>query len=165
MPAQVAFCDRRASDLDGGSITATSAVTVTGLVVVDTGSQYTLFGQLVILTLIQLGGLGLMTFAVLTALALGFKLRLEHQLVAQEAFNEISLQTARRASGSIAVFALTAEGIGVVLLGVFFVPELGGPRVFTRPCSTQYQRLTMPALLCRQIAFLPTLTILASACP
>ncbi|HCW89607.1 MAG TPA: Ktr system potassium transporter B, partial [Marinobacter sp.] len=48
------------------AFTATSAVTVTGLVVVDTGSQYTLFGQLVILTLIQLGGLGLMTFAVLT---------------------------------------------------------------------------------------------------
>lgn len=107
------------------AFTATSAVTVTGLVVVETGSQYTLFGQLVILCLIQLGGLGLMTFAVLTALALGFKLRLEHQLVAQEAFNEISLQTARRASGSIAVFALTAEAIGVVLLGVFFVPELG----------------------------------------
>ncbi|MCD1647260.1 TrkH family potassium uptake protein [Marinobacter adhaerens] len=107
------------------AFTATSAVTVTGLVVVDTGSQYTLFGQLVILTLIQLGGLGLMTFAVLTALALGFKLRLQHQLVAQEAFNEISLQTARRASSSIAVFALTAEAIGVVLLGVFFVPELG----------------------------------------
>lgn len=112
------------------AFTATSAVTVTGLVVVDTGSQYTLFGQLVILTLIQLGGLGLMTFAVLTALALGFKLRLQHQLVAQEAFNEISLQTARRASSSIAIFALTAEAIGVVLLGVFFVPELGWSQGF-----------------------------------
>ncbi|WP_417568108.1 TrkH family potassium uptake protein [Marinobacter sp.] len=107
------------------AFTATSAVTVTGLVVVDTGSHFTLFGQLVILTLIQLGGLGLMTFAVLTALALGFRLRLQHQLVAQEAFNEISLQTARRAGGSIALFALTAEAIGIVLLGMFFVPELG----------------------------------------
>lgn len=107
------------------AFTATSAVTVTGLVVVDTGSQFTLFGQLVILALIQLGGLGLMTFAVLTALALGFKLRLQHQLVAQEAFNEISLQTARRASGSIALFALATEVIGIVVLGLFFVPELG----------------------------------------
>lgn len=107
------------------AFTATSAVTVTGLVVVDTGSQFTLFGQLVILALIQLGGLGLMTFAVLTALALGFKLRLQHQLVAQEAFNEISLQTARRASGSIALFALATEVIGIVILGLFFVPELG----------------------------------------
>lgn len=107
------------------AFTATSAVTVTGLVVVDTGSQFTLFGQLVILALIQLGGLGLMTFAVLTALALGFKLRLQHQLVAQEAFNEISLQTARRASGSIALFALATEVIGIIVLGLFFVPELG----------------------------------------
>jgi trk system potassium uptake protein TrkH len=107
------------------AFTATSAVTVTGLVVVDTGSQYSLFGQLVILTLIQLGGLGLMTFAVLTALALGFKLSLQHQMFAQEAFNEISLHTARQAGRSIAIFALTAETIGIVLLALFFVPELG----------------------------------------
>ncbi|MFO7528120.1 MAG: TrkH family potassium uptake protein [Marinobacter sp.] len=109
------------------AFTATSAVTVTGLVVVDTGTQFTLFGQLVILTLIQLGGLGLMTFAVLTALALGFKLKLKHQLVAQEAFNDISLHTARRAGASIAGFALTAELIGIVILSSFFVPELGWP--------------------------------------
>lgn len=79
------------------AFTATSAVTVTGLVVVDTGSQFTVFGQLVILTLIQLGGLGLMIFAVLTAVALGFKLGLTQLVVAQEAFNEISLKTARQA--------------------------------------------------------------------
>lgn len=107
------------------AFTATSAVTVTGLVVVDTGSQFTVFGQLVILTLIQLGGLGLMTFAVLTALALGFQLRLRHQVVVKEAFNEISLHTARRAGGSIALFALVAELIGIALLSVFFVPEFG----------------------------------------
>ncbi|WP_217639886.1 TrkH family potassium uptake protein [Vreelandella subterranea] len=107
------------------AFTATSAMTVTGLVVVDTGSQYTVFGQLVILCLIQLGGLGLMTFAVLTALALGFKLRLKQQLVAQEAFNEVSLQTARKAGSSIALFALVSEAIGFIILSYFFIPELG----------------------------------------
>ncbi|WP_035580119.1 MULTISPECIES: TrkH family potassium uptake protein [unclassified Halomonas] len=107
------------------AFTATSAVTVTGLVVVDTGSQYTTFGQLVILCLIQLGGLGLMTFAVLTALALGFKLRLKQQLVAQEAFNEVSLQTARKAGSSIALFAIASEAIGIIVLSYFFIPELG----------------------------------------
>ncbi|MFB9868331.1 TrkH family potassium uptake protein [Vreelandella sulfidaeris] len=107
------------------AFTATSAVTVTGLVVVDTGSQFTIFGQMIILCLIQLGGLGLMTFAVLTALALGFKFRLKQQLVAQEAFNEVSLQTAGRAGGSIALFALTSEAIGLIVLGYFFIPELG----------------------------------------
>ena len=100
-------------------------MTVTGLVVVDTGSQFSLFGQLVVLCLIQLGGLGLMTFAVLTALALGFKLRLKHQLVAQEAFNEVSLNTARRAGRSIAYFALVTEAIGILVLAIFMVPELG----------------------------------------
>lgn len=107
------------------AFTATSAVTVTGLVVVETGSQFTLFGQLVILTLIQLGGLGLMTFAVLTAMALGFRLGLQHRLAAREAFNEVSLHTTGRAGGSIALFALVAEAAGIVLLGLFFVPELG----------------------------------------
>lgn len=105
--------------------TATSGITVTGLVVVDTGTQYTLFGQLVILTLIQLGGLGLMTFAVLTAMALGFKIGLSQQVVAQEAFNNISLKTARKAGGSIALFALCMETLGFLLLATFFVPEKG----------------------------------------
>lgn len=107
------------------AFTATSAVTVTGLVVVDTGSQFTVFGQLVILTLIQLGGLGLMTFAVLTAVALGFKLGLTQLVVAQEAFNEISMKTARQAGASIAVFAIAVEVIGTAVLAVFFVPEKG----------------------------------------
>ena len=107
------------------AFTATSAVTVTGLTVVDTGTQFTLFGQLVILGLIQLGGLGLMTFAVLTAVTLGFRLQLRHQLLAQEAFNELSLQDARRAALSIALFALGTEALGVATLSLFLVPQLG----------------------------------------
>ncbi|WP_336367821.1 TrkH family potassium uptake protein [Marinobacter sp. C2H3] len=107
------------------AFTATSAVTVTGLTVVDTGSEFTLFGQLVILALIQLGGLGLMTFAVLTALALGFRLGLRHHLAAQEAFNEISITTAKSAGAHIALFALAVEGLGVVLLAAQMVPTLG----------------------------------------
>ena len=54
--------------------TATSAVTVTGLAVVDTGTGFTLFGQTVIAGLIQFGGLGLMTFAVVTLVAVGSKI-------------------------------------------------------------------------------------------
>ncbi|WP_148862133.1 TrkH family potassium uptake protein [Marinobacter fonticola] len=107
------------------AFTATSAVTVTGLVVVDTGSQFTVFGQVVILSLIQLGGLGLMTFAVLTAVALGFRLGLKQQLFAQEALNEISIKTTRKAGASIAAFALISEAIGLLILAGFFVPEKG----------------------------------------
>lgn len=54
--------------------TATSATTVTGLVVLDTGLDFTVFGQIVIMILIQIGGLGLMTFAVLIVVVLGKKI-------------------------------------------------------------------------------------------
>lgn len=107
------------------AFTATSAVTVTGLAVVDTGSDFTFFGQLVILGLIQLGGLGLMTFAVLMAVALGFKLRLRQQLLAQQALNQPALGTIRDAALSIAAFALLVELLGTLSLAFFWVPEKG----------------------------------------
>lgn len=105
--------------------TATSAVTVTGLTVVETGSQFTLMGQLVILVLIQFGGLGLMTFAVLTAAVLGFKIGLGQQMVAREAFNQVSLGAARETAVSIGTFALIMESLGLLVLALFFVPEKG----------------------------------------
>ncbi|MCW8195590.1 Ktr system potassium transporter B [Proteobacteria bacterium 005FR1] len=107
------------------AFTATSAVTVTGLAVVDTGGDFTLFGQLVILVLIQLGGLGLMTFAVLMAFALGFRLGLRHQLVVQEVLNQPALGSVRRAAFSIALFALITEALGMILLAAIWVPEKG----------------------------------------
>jgi trk system potassium uptake protein TrkH len=66
--------------------TSTSAVCVTGLVVVDTGSAYTRFGQTVIVTLIQIGGLGIMTFAALAYLMLGRRLSLASQAALHDAF-------------------------------------------------------------------------------
>ena len=67
--------------------TATSATCVTGLVVVDTGDTFSLFGEMVILTLIQLGGLGFMTFATFLFALLGKKISLKERLLLQEAFN------------------------------------------------------------------------------
>lgn len=66
--------------------TATSAVCVTGLIVVDTGTAFTRFGQVVILALIQIGGLGLMTFAALAFLMLGRRLSLASQAALHDAF-------------------------------------------------------------------------------
>lgn len=59
--------------------TSVSAVTVTGLVVTETGTTFSFWGQLIILLLIQIGGLGLMTFAVLALLALGGRIRGRHR--------------------------------------------------------------------------------------
>lgn len=66
--------------------TATSAVCVTGLVVVNTGTAYTLFGQTVIIALIQIGGLGIMTFAALAYLMLGRRLSLASQAALHDTF-------------------------------------------------------------------------------
>lgn len=76
--------------------TATSAVCVTGLVVVDTGTAFTFFGQVVILLLIQVGGLGIMTFAALAYLMLGRRLSLASQAALHDAFFQRDLGVAFR---------------------------------------------------------------------
>ena len=105
--------------------TATSAVTVTGLVIVDTGSVFTLFGQTVIAVLIQCGGIGLMTFAVVTLIALGGKVGFLQKVVAKEAFNQTNTSTLISVAKSVLVFSLVVEVIGFVVLSVYWHSELG----------------------------------------
>jgi len=106
--------------------TATSAVCVTGLVVVDTGTDYTAFGQLVILLLIQVGGIGIMSFAALTFQLLGRRLPLNAQaalsngLLQREEANE-----SRGIFRQILKFALIAEVAGAGLLFVGMFPSRG----------------------------------------
>ncbi len=105
--------------------TATSAVTVTGLVVVDTGTQFTLFGQVVIALLIQLGGLGLMTFAIVTLIALGGRVGFLEKVVAKEAFNQTDSSTLINTAKSVMVFAFVVELAGMAILSVYWSDELG----------------------------------------
>ena len=70
---------------------ATSAMTVTGLATVDPGSTFTVFGQFIIIVLIQVGGLGIMSFAVLIFMMLGKKIGMKERLVIQNALNQTSL--------------------------------------------------------------------------
>ena len=107
------------------AFTATSAVTVTGLVVVDTGSTFTPFGQGVIALLIQLGGLGLMTFAVVTLLALGNKVGFIQKTVTKAAFNQTDTSTLLSTAKSVLLFAIIVESLGVVILTLYWLPELG----------------------------------------
>ncbi|KJS83655.1 MAG: ATP synthase subunit J [Peptococcaceae bacterium BICA1-8] len=96
--------------------TATSAVCVTGLVVVDTATYWSTFGQVIIMILIQLGGLGLMTFATLFALFLGKRIGLQERLVLQESLNQIKLQGIVKLIYVIILVTVIAEGIGAILL-------------------------------------------------
>lgn len=105
--------------------TACSAVTVTGLVVVDTGSTLTLFGQLVVLLLIHLGGLGLMTFAALTVMALGARFGLRRERLVREAMNLTSPGDMLFLVRRVALLALAMELSGTALMALVWVPEMG----------------------------------------
>lgn len=105
--------------------TAVSAATVTGLVTVDPGSTYTLFGEIVILFLIQVGGLGIMSFAVLVVLMLGKRIGIKQRLIMQEALNQPSIGGVIRLVRNLLVFSLSIEAVAVILLSFRWVPDLG----------------------------------------
>ena len=71
--------------------TSTSAVCVTGLVVLDTATDYSMFGQMIILLLIQVGGLGFMTITTAFFILLGKKITLKERLIIQEALNQYTI--------------------------------------------------------------------------
>lgn len=100
--------------------TSTSATCVTGLVVVDTGSTFTLFGQSVILALIQIGGLGFMSFATFFAFILGKRISLKERLLLQESLNNLSIEGIVRLVRRILLFTLLFEFIGGLLLAFRF---------------------------------------------
>ncbi len=106
--------------------TSTSAVCVTGLSVVDTGTYWSLFGKIVILLLIQIGGLGFMSMATLFAMLIGKKISLRERLVIQEALNEYNLSGLVRLTRHILFGTLLIEFIAAFIMAVFvFIPEHG----------------------------------------
>lgn len=108
--------------------TATSAVCVTGLTVVDTGGHWTLFGQLVAISLIQLGGIGLMTFTSVMALLMWRGLRVRETMVIREAFTSDLRAEVRRVTAFILVSAVAIEAAGAALmLGTWSTTSTGGP--------------------------------------
>lgn len=105
--------------------TATSATCVTGLVVADTWSQFNLFGQVILLILIQVGGLGYMTVVLMTTRLLGKKIGLRERSVMMESISGESLSDSVEMLKYILLGTVLFEGAGAVLLGFRFVPELG----------------------------------------
>lgn len=105
--------------------TSTSAVCVTGLVTVDTGTYWTYFGKTVIITLIQIGGLGFMSVATLVFFILGKRITLKERLVMQEAMNVNSLQGLVKMIKYVLIFTFSVEAMGAVLLSTQFIPDFG----------------------------------------
>ncbi|WP_458120984.1 TrkH family potassium uptake protein [Paenibacillus sp. Z6-24] len=105
--------------------TATSAVCVTGLAVLDTGTDFSVFGQVVIMVLIQIGGLGFMTFGVLFAVLLGKQIGLKQRLMIQQATNAFSTQGLVKLSLNIFLIAFVLESVAMITLALHWTPELG----------------------------------------
>jgi len=103
--------------------TATSAVCVTGLVVVDTGTAFSPAGQITLALLIQIGGLGVMTFSVLLFLSLGKRVSYRHRLIMQEVFAHTPREDIYKVVRSIFVFTAAAEGVGALLLSFRWLGE------------------------------------------
>jgi trk system potassium uptake protein TrkH len=110
--------------------TATSAACVTGLVVLDTATHWSPFGQVVILLLIQAGGFGIMAGStLLLQLFLGRRTTLRDRILVQESLGGLQLGSVTTLLKRIAIFTLVIEGIGAVVLSIAFMagPEAGPP--------------------------------------
>lgn len=117
--------DATASSWVTALFTATSAVSVTGLAVVDTGSHWSGFGEGVILFLVQLGGLGITTFATLLAVLLSRRLGLRTRLLVQTETQSLTPADLRRVVVRVVVFSLVCELLAAVVLAVRFIASYG----------------------------------------
>lgn len=102
--------------------TATSAVCVTGLIVVDTGSYFSGFGQGVILLLIQIGGLGIMTISVALFQVIGKKVVFQQRMAMQEVFSHTPREDIYNLIRSVLLFTFTIEAMGAVILFFYWRP-------------------------------------------
>lgn len=104
--------------------TSTSATCVTGLIVVDTGTYWSVFGQLVILTLIQIGGLGIMTMATLFALMVGRRISFRERILIQEGIGKLDVAGVVKLTKYILASTFIIEGTGAVILFIRWLRDL-----------------------------------------
>ena len=108
--------------------TSTSAICVTGLIVVDTATYFTTAGKCVILLLIQLGGLGIMTFSTMVLLAAGRSITISDRILVQEGYHPGSPRNFRTLVKNIFLFTAVIEGTGFIFLFLRFLQNEPWPR-------------------------------------
>ncbi|SHE34767.1 trk system potassium uptake protein TrkH [Seinonella peptonophila] len=105
--------------------TSTSAICVTGLVVVDTATSFNLVGQIIILMLVQIGGIGFVTFATLFTVMLGKKVSVRERLLLAESFKQNKIQGVVRLLIFVMSITFIFELMGTLLLSIRFIPQWG----------------------------------------
>lgn len=125
MMLPISSANGRATDFLTALFTATSATCVTGLVVVDTYTGWSVFGKIILLALIQTGGLGFMTIGVFVAVLMKKNIGLKERGILQESMNTFQIGGIVRLVKKIMIGTFAIEGIGAVLLSVRFIPQMG----------------------------------------
>ena len=105
--------------------TATSATCVTGLIRYDTFTHWTLFGQIIILLMIQIGGLGFMTMILLVMIASGNKIGLSEKSLMQDSISAPEIGSVKEMTKFIVGGSMMIEGIGALLLSFYYIPKYG----------------------------------------
>ena len=105
--------------------TAVSSSCVTGLVVLDTATSWSLFGQAVIITLIQIGGLGFMTIATMFSMLIKRKMGLREREIMVESINTEHIGSIKNLTRKIIIGTAIFEGAGALLFATRFIPEFG----------------------------------------
>ncbi|WP_436975762.1 TrkH family potassium uptake protein [Nonomuraea angiospora] len=123
----IATTERAPADWVVALFTATSAVCVTGLVIVDTESHWSMFGEVVIAGLVQVGGLGIMTMATLFTLLVSGRLGLRARIAAQAETKTLSMSDVRRVVRKVVLFSLVCEAVAAVVLTARFALGYGEP--------------------------------------
>lgn len=121
----IASRDGQSAGFFTGLFTATSSSCVTGLILVDTWTQWTLFGQIVILAMIQLGGLGFMTVVTLLSFALHRRIGLSERLIMVSTLNLNDMDGVVRVVRHALMGTFLLEGAGAALMSLRLVPDFG----------------------------------------
>ena len=121
----VSVAPGRAVSVLNAFFTSTSAVCVTGLVVVDTPKDWSLFGQVVLMLLIQAGGLGYMTISSLIMVAFGRRISIQERMTLADALNVTSMEGLLRFAWTVALLTFALEGVGALIMGARFAQDVG----------------------------------------
>lgn len=121
----ISSADGNATDFIDALFTATTSVCVTGLVTVSTASHWSLFGKVVILLLIQLGGLGVVTCVIIFLVMANRRITLNERVIIRESYGLDTMEGMVKLIKKIVKGTLLVEGIGAILYSICFVPQFG----------------------------------------
>ncbi len=119
------FASKEATTWSGAMLCSVSATCVTGLIAYDTFTHWTLFGQLVLLTEMQIGGLGFITIGTAFMILARRKIGIKQRSLIQNSLNTLQFRGSVRLVKQVMKGTFLVEGIGAILLSIRFVPQMG----------------------------------------